>query len=72
MDPFSLRRLLKFLESFRTQTGQLPMLSDFATAGFDKDTVNWAVRKEHIEEFYVTLSDGSVRKGYKVKIPNKV
>jgi hypothetical protein len=67
MDAFTQRRLLKFIERYREKSGQLPMLSDFEKEGLDKSTVERAERSGLIEQFYVTLTDGSVRKGYKTK-----
>ena len=67
MDPFSSRRLEKFIETYRTKSGQLPTLADLATEGFSKALVDDAIHDELIEEFYVTLTNGSIRKGYKLK-----
>ena len=67
MDPFTQKRLLKWIERFRTETGELPTLAEFASVGFDKSAVEKAERLELIEQFYITLTDGSIRKGYKVK-----
>jgi hypothetical protein len=67
LDAFTLRRLLKFIEKHRALTGELPMLSDFEREGIDKDFVQLAERAGRIEKLYITLTDGSIRKGYKIK-----
>ena len=41
-------------------------LKDLDEAGFDRTLVNDAVRSKAIEEFYVTLTNGTVVKGYKI------
>ena len=66
-DAFTLRRLEKFIENFRAREGQLPTLNDLDRAGFDSGAVKAALKEERIEEFYVTLTTGSVVKGYKLK-----
>ena len=67
MDSFTARRLLKAIEKHRDQNGTLPTLSDLEKAGFQKSLVERAEREGWIEQFYVTLTDGSIRKGYKHK-----
>lgn len=67
LDPFT-QRLLKFIEDFRARSGVLPTLQDLGQAGFDRDCVEQAVRQQLIEQFYVTLTSGTVVKGYKVKM----
>ncbi len=67
MDLFSQRRLLKKIEDIRAETGQLPTLQDLDRAGFDREAVKAAIKLGLIEEFYVTLTNGSVVKGYKKK-----
>ncbi len=67
MDPFTLKRIVKFVEDFRRSSGQLPTLSDLDRAGFDKPRVEAAIKAGAIEEFYVTLTNGMIKKGYKVK-----
>lgn len=67
LDPFTQKRLLKFIEDFRARSGVLPTLQDLAQAGFDRDCVDSAVRQALIEQFYVTLTSGTVVKGYKIK-----
>jgi len=69
MDPFTQKRLLRFIEKFRSESGQLPVLADFAQEGFDKEVIQKAEKLQLIEQFYVTLTDGSIRKGYKIKQP---
>lgn len=65
MDPFSQRRLMNFIANFRGQNGQIPTLKDLAQAGFDGDAVKAALKLQLIEEFYVTLTNGTIVKGYK-------
>lgn len=65
LDPFTQRRLLRFVENWREKGGVLPTLQDFDKAGFSKELVNQAVREKLLEEFYVTLTNGTVVKGYK-------
>ncbi len=67
MDNFTLRRITKFIEIFRKQSGQLPTLKDFENDGFTKESIELALKKNIIEQFYLKLSTGTVVKGYKVK-----
>ncbi len=66
-DPFTLKRIEKFIEKHRTASGQLPSLQDFETNGFSRDVIKDAERGGAIEECYVTLTNGTVIKGYKLK-----
>jgi hypothetical protein len=66
VDPFTTRRLVRFVETFRAREGHLPTLADFAREGFAEDVVDAAVRAGILERLYVTLTSGSVVKGYKV------
>ncbi len=68
IDPFTARRLTKFIEEFRQNSGVLPTLQDFDRAGFSRDLIDQGVRQELIEQFYVTLTSGTVVKGYKVRV----
>jgi hypothetical protein len=67
LDPFTQKRILRFIEDFRQKSGALPTLKDFETAGFARELIDQAVRKDLIELFYVTLTNGTIVKGYKVK-----
>ncbi len=67
LDPFTQKRLLRFIEDFRARSGQLPTLQDLAVAGFEKSLVNQAVRDEVLVELYVNLTSGTMVKGYKAK-----
>jgi hypothetical protein len=67
LDPFTRRRLEKFIEDFRAQRGQLPTLRDLDAGGFPEATVDRALKAGAIERFYVTLTNGSVVKGYKIR-----
>jgi hypothetical protein len=66
IDPFTRERLKKWLADHRKKTGQLPTLTDFESAHFDRSVVEMAVREKLIEEFYVTQTNGVIRKGYKL------
>jgi hypothetical protein len=66
LDPFTQRRLTQFVEQFRTRSGQLPSLQDFEAAGIVRDLVERAVKAKVLEQFYVTLTNGTIVKGYKV------
>jgi len=67
LDLFTEKRLKKFIEEFRTKTGQLPTLKDLADNGFKGETVKLGLKTKIIEELYVNLSNGSVVKGYKLR-----
>jgi hypothetical protein len=66
-DPFTQRRLIRFVEDFRQSSGQLPTLNDFAAAGFDRILVELSVKNKILEQFYVTLTNGTIMKSYKLK-----
>jgi hypothetical protein len=66
LDPFTRRRLIRFIETFRSSSGQLPTLKDLESNGFGSDHVKQALKEKVIEEFYVTLTSGTVVKGYKL------
>jgi hypothetical protein len=65
VDPFSQKRLLKLIDDLRARSGQLPTFADLEKAGFDRAQVKEAMREGIIEEFYVTLTSGTVVKGFK-------
>jgi hypothetical protein len=67
LDTFTLQRIRKFVLDFRVRSGQLPTLSDIEKAGFPKTAVELAKKKKLIEELYVTLTNGSIVKGFKAK-----
>lgn len=67
LDPFTSRRLTRFIEDFRHSSGVLPTLQDFEKAGIARDLVEQAVKQKLIEQFYVTLTSGTVVKGYKIR-----
>jgi hypothetical protein len=67
LDPFTSKRIVKFAAEFRTRSGQLPTLQDFEKEGFEKKAVEAAEKAKLIEQFYVTLTNGTILKGYKVK-----
>ena len=66
LDPFTARRLTRFVEEFRAKSGVLPTLQNLGENGFAKELVATACRDKVIEEFYVTLTNGTIMKGYKV------
>jgi hypothetical protein len=65
-DLFTLRRLAKFVETYRSQHGQLPTLGDLEKGGYERSTVATAVKKKMIAELYVTLTSGAIVKGYQI------
>lgn len=67
LDPFTERRIVKFIGDHRTKEGSLPTLKDLDAAGFGKEIVDAAIKQNVIEKFYVTLTNGTVVKGYKLK-----
>jgi hypothetical protein len=67
VDAFTSKRITRFIEDFRKTGGTLPTLKDFESAGLPKDLIDQAVRKNLIELFYVTLTNGTIVKGYKIK-----
>lgn len=67
LDPFTTRRMIRFTEEFRGKNGQLPTFRDFAFAGFPEELVKEAVRAKVLEEFYVTLTNGTIVKGLKLR-----
>ena len=67
LDPFTARRLTRFIEDFRRSQGTLPTLQDFEKAGMSRELVDRAVKHQLIEQFYVTLTSGTVVKGYKIR-----
>lgn len=65
LDPFSRKRLLRAIEDHRSKTGQLPTFEDLERSGFSREVVKEAVRLKLIAEFYVTLTNGTIVKGFK-------
>ena len=68
LDPFTQRRLVELIKNFRVRTGQLPTLQDLMKGGFSQECVEQAIKKKCIEQLYVTLTNGSVVKAYKVHV----
>ena len=66
MDRFLVNRIEKWVQSWRARTGELPTLQDFEAAQISKETVDQAVRVGVLEKFYVTLTSGVIKKGYKL------
>jgi hypothetical protein len=69
LDTFTQKRILRFIEDFRQKSGQPPTLNDFESAGFDRNMVEAGVKTKVIEQFYSTLTNGTVVKTYKVRVP---
>lgn len=67
--PFTRLRLIRFVENFRGSSGQLPTLRDLQENGFDGDQIKQALKEQIIEEFYVTLTNGTIVKGFKLVGP---
>ncbi len=65
IDLFTRKRLVRFVEDHRTKSGQLPTFGDLESAGFARELVKEALRVKVLEEFYVTLTNGTVVKGFK-------
>ena len=72
LDPFTARRLTRFVEEHRRSTGQLPTLQDFERNGLARETVDQAVREEILEQLYINLTQGPMVKGYTVKTRGRV
>jgi hypothetical protein len=70
IDPFTERRLIRFVEEHRRKSGVLPTLQDFEAAGFPRTQIDQAVRQKVLEQLYVTLTSGTIVKGYKVAQPD--
>lgn len=68
LDVFTQKRLTRFVEEFQNKTGQLPVLQDFERAGIARAVVDLAIKDGLIEQFYVTLSNGTIVKGYKIRL----
>lgn len=66
LDLFTRRRLVRFVEDFRIRTGQLPTRQDLRDGGFDEERVKQALKEKVIEEFFVTLTSGTIVKGFKI------
>jgi hypothetical protein len=67
-DPFTLRRIHKLIEDHRAKTGVLPTLQDFEKGGIAREVIDAAVRAGELEQLYVTLTNGTIVKGYKVRL----
>ncbi len=65
LDLFTQKRIQRFIDDFRGKSGQLPTLPDFETGGFTRDQVDAAIKVKVIEQFYVTLNNGTIMKGFK-------
>ena len=62
---FEMRRLLKFLDSFRASHAELPTLKDLEAEGFAKELIASAEKSKQVVKLYVTMTNGAVVKGYK-------
>lgn len=68
LDNFTQKRIAKFIDNFKIKSGTSPTLKDFESAGISKDLVEESVKRKFLEQFYVTLTNGTVVKTYKVRI----
>lgn len=66
-DAFTLKRLEKFVLEHRQKTGALATIQDITKVGFSENDITFAKKKKILEELYVTLTNGVIVKGYKVK-----
>ncbi|OFZ19093.1 MAG: hypothetical protein A2X94_10105 [Bdellovibrionales bacterium GWB1_55_8] len=66
LDPFSAKRLARVIQDHQARSGQLPTYQDLAAAGFSREHVKEAIRQKLIEEFFVTLTNGTIVKGFRV------
>jgi len=66
LDLFTQKRIEKFVSEFRSKQGQLPTLKNLEAGGFSPDQIQAAIQSKVIEEFYVTLTNGTIVKGYKL------
>jgi hypothetical protein len=71
LDPFTKKRLIRFVENFRFQSGQIPTLRDFDAAGFGQDQVELGIKDGFLEQYYVTLSNGTIVKAYKLRVTSR-
>jgi hypothetical protein len=69
MDPFSQKRLLRVVEEHRHKTGQLPTFEDLERSAFSREMVKEALKLKLIVELYVTLTNGTIVKGFKLNVP---
>ena len=67
LDQFTGRRILKFITDFKIKTGELPTYQNLEENGFDTDTIKQAIKDELIEELFVTLTNGTIVKGFRVR-----
>ena len=68
IDAFTSKRLSRKIDEIRHKTGRLPTLQDLETEGFPEELVKNAVHEKILESLYVTLTNGTIVKGYKVRI----
>ena len=68
VDPFTLKRLCRFITEHRQNKGLFPTLKDLNDQGFSKAEVDQAARDKIIVEIPVTMTNGSIVKGYKVRL----
>jgi hypothetical protein len=64
IDPFTKKRILSIIDAHRSKAGVLPTLQDFNSLGVSESTIDSAVREKIIELRYVTLTSGTILKGY--------
>ena len=66
LDQITKRRILNFIREFKTKTGELPTFRDLEEARFSDEIVKQAVKDGLIEELFVTLTSGTIVKGFRV------
>ena len=66
LDQITKRRILNFIRGFKTKTGELPTFRDLEEGRFGEDIVKQAVKDGLIEELFVTLTSGTIVKGFRV------
>ena len=67
IDMFTEKRMIRFVEKFRSQSGELPTLKDLKDAGFSSADIELSLKGNVIEQFYITLTTGSVVKVFKIR-----
>jgi hypothetical protein len=67
MDPFTKKRLVKFVSDFRAKAGTPPTLKDFESGSFPKPLIEEAVKDGLLEMFYVNLTSGTIVKTYRLR-----
>ena len=69
LDPFTQRRLARWIDAFRASKGELPTRQELVSAGYTKDQIQAALKSKLLVELYVTLTNGTIVKVYKNSAP---